>query len=113
MLQGENEKLRFLRTAQRVIFERDCKEGRSARPGAAPLPCGFMVAAADGEPEQICERCTPRGFSSDGSVILLQKYDQTDPDKSRIVALDLRDENGAGFPESSGRTALSSLLLLG
>ena len=62
----------------------------------------FMVAATGGEPEQVCERCTPRGFSSDGSVVLIQKYNQTDPNKDRIVALDLRTKTETGFPESSG-----------
>ena len=74
----------------RVIFERDCKEGIFPQNPDSPLPCSFMVAAAGGEPERICERCTGRGFSSDGSVVLLQKYDKTDPSKDRIVALDLR-----------------------
>jgi Tol biopolymer transport system component len=73
----------------RVIFERDCKEGTWPGLPDSPMPCGFMVAAADGQPEQICQYCTPRGFSSDGSVVLLQKYDLTDVDKDRIVALDL------------------------
>jgi eukaryotic-like serine/threonine-protein kinase len=73
----------------RVIFERDCKEGTWPDEPDSPLPCGFMVAAAGGQPEQICQYCTPRGFSSDGSVVLLQKYDPTDLDKSRIVAFDL------------------------
>jgi Tol biopolymer transport system component len=56
-----------------------------------------MVAAAGGEPEQICERCTPRGFSSDGSVVLLQRYDPTDSNKDRIVALDLRTRRERDF----------------
>ena len=73
----------------RVTFERDCKEGIFPQNPDSPLPCSFMVAAAGGEPERICERCTARGFSSDGSVVLLQKYDKTDPSKDRIVALDL------------------------
>ena len=76
----------------RVIFSRDCKEGSFPERSENPFPCGFMIAAAGGKPEQVCERCTPRGFSSDGSVVLLQKYDQTDPDKDRIVALDLARE---------------------
>jgi eukaryotic-like serine/threonine-protein kinase len=74
----------------RVIFERDCKEGIFPQNPDSPLPCSFMVAAAGGEPERICERCTARGFSSDGSIVLLQKYDKTDASKDRIVALDLR-----------------------
>jgi dipeptidyl aminopeptidase/acylaminoacyl peptidase len=48
-----------------------------------------MTAAADGKPEQVCGLCTPRGFSADGSVVLLQKYVQADQNKDRIVALDL------------------------
>jgi DNA-binding winged helix-turn-helix (wHTH) protein/Tol biopolymer transport system component len=81
----------------KVIFERDCKEGTWQDNPVEPLPCGFMVAAAGGQPEQICERCTPRGFSSDGSVVLLEKYELTDLDKSRIVALDLRTKTEQDF----------------
>ena len=61
-----------------MIFDRDCKEGTWPDDPESPSPCSFMVAAAGGQPEQICERCTPRGFSSDGSVVLLQKLDLTD-----------------------------------
>ena len=66
-----------------------------------------MVAAAGGEPEQICERCTPRGFSSDGSVVLLQKYDLTDADKDRIVALDLRTRTEQDFLSLSGHSPVA------
>jgi WD40-like Beta Propeller Repeat len=61
------------------------------------MPCGFMVSAAGGEAERVCLDCTPRGFSSDGSVVLLQKYDQTDSNKDRIVALDLRTKTEHDF----------------
>jgi Tol biopolymer transport system component/DNA-binding winged helix-turn-helix (wHTH) protein len=81
----------------RVIFERDCKEGTWPENPDIPLPCGFMVAAAGGAPEQVCERCTARGFSSDGLVVLLQKYDLTDVNKDRIVALDLRTRTERNF----------------
>jgi eukaryotic-like serine/threonine-protein kinase len=80
----------------RVIFDRDCKEGVWEYP-VHPYACGFMVAAAGGEPEQVCERCTARGFSSDGAVVLLQKYDQTDQSKDRIVALNLRTRTEQDF----------------
>ena len=80
-----------------VIFERDCKEGTWPDDPNSPLPCGFMVAATGGQPKQICQYCTPRGFSSDGSVVLLQKYDLTNVDKDRIVALDLRTGTEHGF----------------
>jgi DNA-binding winged helix-turn-helix (wHTH) protein/Tol biopolymer transport system component len=73
----------------KVIFNRDCKTGGWSGGPEFPLPCGFMVTPG-GEPEQVCERCTPRGFSSDGSVLLIQKYDQGDPGKTRIAAVDLR-----------------------
>ena len=49
------------------------------------------------KPEQVCQRCTPRGFSSDGSVVLLEKYDQTDGNKDRIVALDLQTKTEQDF----------------
>jgi eukaryotic-like serine/threonine-protein kinase len=83
----------------RVVFTRDCKEGR----GPYPVSCSFVVSVAGGEPEQVCERCWPRGFSSDGSVVLLQKSDLTDRKKDRIVALDLRtrtEQDFLGDPES-------------
>jgi eukaryotic-like serine/threonine-protein kinase len=73
----------------RVLFQRDCKEALFRDNPDRPLPCGFMVSAAGGQAERVCLRCTPRGFSSDGSVVLLQKVDQTDVNKDRIVALDL------------------------
>jgi len=87
----------------RVIFERDCKEGIFPQNPDSPLPCSFMVATAGGEPERICERCTARGFSSDGSVVLLQKYDKTDPRKDRIVALVLRTRTEHDFLSLPGQ----------
>src|SRR5262249_17308974 len=53
----------------KVIFERDCKQGAWPGQPERPFPCGFLIAAAGGEPEQVCERCNARGFSSDGSVV--------------------------------------------
>jgi DNA-binding winged helix-turn-helix (wHTH) protein/Tol biopolymer transport system component len=73
-----------------VIFERDCKQDTWPHDPESPIPCSFLVGSEDGEPKQVCERCTARGFSSDGSVVLLQKYGQTPADEFRIVALDLR-----------------------
>jgi Tol biopolymer transport system component/DNA-binding winged helix-turn-helix (wHTH) protein len=80
-----------------VLFQRDCKEASFRYIPDDPLPCGFMVSAAGGEAEQICLRCTPRGFSSNGSLVLLQKYDRADPNKDRIVALDLRTKTEHDF----------------
>ncbi len=81
----------------RVIFKRDGKLSRWPDATQSSLPDGFMTAAVDGEPQQVCERCTPRGFSSDGSVVLLQKYDQTDGNKDRIIALDLQTRTEQDF----------------
>src|SRR3984885_8465560 len=81
----------------RVLFERDGKAGRWPDAVQSHMPDGFMAAAADGEPEQVCELCTPRGFSSDGSVVLLQKYVETDHNQDRIVALDLHTRTEHDF----------------
>ena len=80
-----------------VLFQRECKEASFRDFPDKSLPCGFMVSAAGGEAERICLRCTPRGFSSDGSVVLLQKYDPADPNKDRIVALDLHTKTEHEF----------------
>jgi len=87
----------------KLIFERNCKSGRFG-PLEGPLPCGFLVSAAGGEPEQVCEFCTPRGFSSNGSVILLQKYDRTgSKPHDRIVALDLAARTEKDFLDVPGK----------
>ena len=91
---GDNGETSISPDGSRVIFGRDSKAGR---PDFYPFPDGFMAAAVDGQPEQVCERCTPRGFSSDGSVVLLEKYDRTDQNKDRIVALDLRKRTEQDF----------------
>jgi DNA-binding winged helix-turn-helix (wHTH) protein/Tol biopolymer transport system component len=80
-----------------VAFQRDSKEDRFPEDPESPMPNGFMIAAAGGEPEQICERCAPRGFSSDSSLLLLQKYDLADPNRDRIVAVDLRTKTERDF----------------
>jgi len=94
---GDNAATSISPDGSRVIFERDGKVSRWPDQTQSALPDGFMAAAENEEPEQICERCTPRGFSSDGSVVLLQKYDQTDQNKDRIVALDLRTKTEHDF----------------
>jgi Tol biopolymer transport system component/DNA-binding winged helix-turn-helix (wHTH) protein len=80
-----------------VLFQRGCKEASFRYIPDDPLPCGFMVSAAGGKAERICLRCTPRGFSSDGSLVLLQKYDRADANKDRIVTLDLRTKTEHEF----------------
>jgi Tol biopolymer transport system component/DNA-binding winged helix-turn-helix (wHTH) protein len=84
----------------KVIFERDCKTGKWE--WGEPLPCGFMVPAAGGEPEQVCEFCTARGFSSNGSVVLIQKYNRDGGMKPPhwIAALDLTSRTEKEFLKS-------------
>jgi Tol biopolymer transport system component/DNA-binding winged helix-turn-helix (wHTH) protein len=94
---GDNLETSISPNGARVIFERDGKAGRWPDNTQSSFPDGFMAAAVDGATEQVCERCTPRGFSADGSVVLLQKYDQTDQNKDRIVALDLRTRTEQNF----------------
>jgi DNA-binding winged helix-turn-helix (wHTH) protein len=77
----------------RIILERD---GKTGRPGFT-FPDSFTIAAAGGEPQPLCEGCTPRGFSSDGAVLLIQKYDSTDATKDKIVVFNLRTLTGRDF----------------
>lgn len=71
-----------------IAFARDCKQATSS--DGSPTSCGFVVGAHNGEPEQICEGCTPRGFSSDGSLVMLEKYDSKDRDRGNLAAFDLK-----------------------
>ena len=79
----------------KIIFARDCKSD-----GFPPQPvrtCSFVVSAAGGQSEQVCEFCTPRGFASNGSVVLFQKYDPLGRRPDRIVALDLSTRTEKDF----------------
>jgi eukaryotic-like serine/threonine-protein kinase len=74
----------------KVSFEQDC--GNRRWQSGEPVNCGF-VSSAEGEgSRKVCESCIPRGFSSDGSVLLIRKYDPVRDDKPPgwIAALDLR-----------------------
>jgi DNA-binding winged helix-turn-helix (wHTH) protein/Tol biopolymer transport system component len=81
----------------RVMFQRDCKEGPFRATPDKPLPCGYVVSSEGGGSERVCLRCTPRGFSSDGWSVLLQKYDPISATKDRITALDLRTKTEHDF----------------
>ena len=70
-----------------------------------PLPCDFMIPAAGGEPEQVCEFCTPRGFSSNGAVVLIQQYNRNEsvqPPHS-IAAIDLKSKTEKAFLSTSDK----------
>jgi dipeptidyl aminopeptidase/acylaminoacyl peptidase len=94
---GEGGETSISPDGSKVIFSRDCKEGAWPDEPEHRLPCGFLLAAGGGQPEQICQYCTARGFSSDGSMVVLQKYDPAGPDQSRMVLLDLRTRKEQDF----------------
>ena len=52
-----------------------------------------------GVPEQVCEFCTPRGFSSDGAVVLIQQYNRNGSNQplNSIAAIDLKSKTKKGF----------------
>jgi Tol biopolymer transport system component/DNA-binding winged helix-turn-helix (wHTH) protein len=53
----------------------------------------YIVSAAGGSPEKICANCIPRGFSSDGSRILIQRFAAVD----RIAVVDLPSKKEQEF----------------
>ena len=73
----------------KVIFERDCDHGVFPVDHQSPLPCTFIASPSNGDPEQICERCRPRGLSSNGSMLLADNLDPSDGTKDEIVAVNL------------------------
>jgi Tol biopolymer transport system component len=93
---GENLWVSTSPDGSKFVFDRNCKAGGWMNAPETPLPCGYMVTSG-GKPEQVCEHCDPRGFSSDGNVLLVQKYDLADPGKARIAAVDLRTKTEREF----------------
>jgi eukaryotic-like serine/threonine-protein kinase len=83
----------------RVVFERVCEVKGQWFPGTLLPDCSFMVPALGGEPEQLCEMCMPRGFSSDGSVLLIQKLERSTLGKGRdrIFLVDLATKTEKEF----------------
>jgi Tol biopolymer transport system component len=88
-----------------VIFDRDCKTGKWE--SGEPISCSFMVPAAGGEPEQVCELCTARGFSSNGSIVLIQKYNRDGSFNANdwISALDLTSRTEKEFLKPPDKSA--------
>jgi DNA-binding winged helix-turn-helix (wHTH) protein/Tol biopolymer transport system component len=74
----------------KVSFEQDC--GNRRWQSGEPVNCGFISSLEGDGPRKVCESCIPRGFSSDGSVLLVRKYDLVRDDKPPgwIAAIDLR-----------------------
>jgi Tol biopolymer transport system component/DNA-binding winged helix-turn-helix (wHTH) protein len=83
----------------KIAYSRNCESG-SKFPNGEALPCAFLISAAGGMSEPLCEDCTGRGFSPDGSFVLIQKYM---PSQHKIVALDLATKTGRDFLGVPGR----------
>jgi Tol biopolymer transport system component/DNA-binding winged helix-turn-helix (wHTH) protein len=74
----------------KVVFGRLCL--------SETLNCpSYVVPALGGQPEQLCENCTSRGFSSDASFVLMQTYAGQVADRDRIVAVDLQTKRQRDF----------------
>ena len=73
-----------------VVFERTCEVTGKWFPGTLLPDCSFMVPSVGGQPEQLCQFCMARGFSSDGSVLLIQKFGSTlEKGRDKISLVDL------------------------
>jgi len=87
-----------------VAFSRTCKNaisrGGSIRPLVLEQPCSFVIAASGGVPEQVCESCTARGFSANGSLLLVQKYFPKDNAYDTIDVIDLATKTERTFLSS-------------
>jgi Tol biopolymer transport system component/DNA-binding winged helix-turn-helix (wHTH) protein len=88
-----------------VIFGHDC-QGNLKWLDGLQRPCSFVMSVAGGKSERICEMCDARGFSTDGSVVLFQKYNQDVFDKPppRIVAVDMASKTERVFLSSPDRS---------
>lgn len=86
----------------KVIFSRSCESGTF--PWGEPLHCAFLISAVVGaKAEPLCEDCTGRGFSPDGSIVLIQKYNRTGEFHHRIVALELATKREKDFLDLPGK----------
>jgi hypothetical protein len=47
--------------------------------------------------EQLCEGCTARGFSSDGALVLIEKFALTGEGRDKIAALDVATKKEKDF----------------
>jgi hypothetical protein len=72
-----------------VVFNRHCRGTRNCR--------SLFVPTAGGEPRQLCENCTARGFSSDASFVLVQTYGGAVKGRDRIVAVDVATKRQREF----------------
>jgi Tol biopolymer transport system component/DNA-binding winged helix-turn-helix (wHTH) protein len=75
--------------ASKVVFGQLADDARGQRVCSA-------ISAAGGTPERISSDCAaPRGFTSDGSELLIQRYHADGPDE--VIAVDLRSKRERRF----------------
>jgi eukaryotic-like serine/threonine-protein kinase len=79
----------------KVAFESECREGKW--PTGYPAPCTFMLPAGGGKREQVCEFCRPGGFSSNGSILLIDRYSKLRDAADRIAAVELTTNTEKDF----------------
>jgi Tol biopolymer transport system component len=70
-----------------IIVGHDCKLG----------DCAFLVRRGGSDLEQLCEGCTARGFSSDGALVLIEKYALAGEGRDKIAALDVATKKEKDF----------------
>jgi DNA-binding winged helix-turn-helix (wHTH) protein/Tol biopolymer transport system component len=89
----------------KVAFARNCKQsgGNQLRPIVNEFPCSFVIPAAGGVPQQVCEFCNPRGFSSNSSLLLVQQYVRTPAVRDRIDIIDLVNKTKKSFLSSADK----------
>ncbi|HEY1217197.1 MAG TPA: hypothetical protein VGE93_26520, partial [Bryobacteraceae bacterium] len=79
----------------KVVFNRRC----SCSTSVVDCP-SFLLSSNGGQAQEICRACTPRGFSSDGSFVLMQHYSGGGLNDS-ITAVDLANKRERQFLKSS------------
>ena len=84
----------------KVIVAGECNQNAWRE---APNPCGFLLTENGATRVKICESCTARGFSSDGSSVLIQKYHRAESDKRppSIVKINLTTGTETDFLSAS------------
>ena len=78
----------------RVVFNRWCDLR------AIPDCPSFLISAEGGRPERICDNCQARGYSADGSWVLMQHYAERARDSKsldQITAVDLATKQERAF----------------